>query len=203
MVQHISAFNRARDGSWLYTFTQEWPLFAQAHQLSYTVPLLGGLGQTGVGDVALNFREQLVGTEGKISLAPRVSVLLPTGNEGRGFGSGQTGLQVNVPLSIRVASHVVTHWNLGATGIPGQHTVMNGGGSVIWELRPTFNAMLEFTWAQIETDITEMFVNPGIRWAFNFSNGLQIVPGIAVPIGIGPSNGERSLFLYLSFEHPF
>jgi hypothetical protein len=33
--------------------------------------------------------------------------------------------------------------------------------------------------------------------------GLQIVPGIGVPIGIGTSNGTRQLFLYLSLEHPF
>ena len=48
-----------------------------------------------------------------------------------------------------------------------------------------------------------MYLNPGIRWAYNFKNGLQIVPGIAMPIGVGPSSGERALFLYLSFEHPF
>jgi hypothetical protein len=48
-----------------------------------------------------------------------------------------------------------------------------------------------------------LFLNPGIRWAYNFKNGLQIVPGIAVPIGIGPSAGEKGVFLYLSFEHPF
>ena len=50
---------------------------------------------------------------------------------------------------------------------------------------------------------TESFyISPGIRWAYNFSSGLQIVPGIAVPIGTGPSKGERAVFLYLSFEHP-
>ena len=32
---------------------------------------------------------------------------------------------------------------------------------------------------------------------------LQIVPGIAVPIGVGPSRGEKGIFLCLSFEHPF
>jgi len=47
-----------------------------------------------------------------------------------------------------------------------------------------------------------LFLNPGIRWAHNFANGLQIVPGFAVPIGVGPSGGEKGLFFYLSFEHP-
>ena len=50
---------------------------------------------------------------------------------------------------------------------------------------------------------TTFLLNPGIRWAYNFKNGLQIVPGIAMPIGIGPSAGEKGVFLYLSFEHPF
>jgi hypothetical protein len=30
---------RERAKSWLYTFTQEWPLGGQTHQLSYTVPI--------------------------------------------------------------------------------------------------------------------------------------------------------------------
>jgi len=47
-----------------------------------------------------------------------------------------------------------------------------------------------------------LFLSPGIRWAYNFKNGLQIVPGIGVPIGVGPSSGEKGVFLYLSFEHP-
>ena len=39
--------------------------------------------------------------------------------------------------------------------------------------------------------------------AFNFPGGLQVVPGLAWPIGIGPSGGTDYLFIYLSFEHPF
>jgi hypothetical protein len=36
----------------------------------------------------------------------------------------------------------------------------------------------------------------------NFKSGLQIVPGIGVPIGVGPSRGEYGALLYLSLEHP-
>ncbi len=32
--------------------------------------------------------------------------------------------------------------------------------------------------------------------------GLDVVARVAAPIGVGPSRGERGLFLYLSFEHP-
>jgi hypothetical protein len=41
-----------------------------------------------------------------------------------------------------------------------------------------------------------------VRWAHNFTNGLQIVPGVSVPMGAGPSAGERGVIFYLSFEHP-
>jgi hypothetical protein len=46
-------------------------------------------------------------------------------------------------------------------------------------------------------------VSPGVRWAHNFKNGLQIVPGVAVPVGVGSSQGEVGVIFYLSFEHPF
>jgi hypothetical protein len=50
---------------------------------------------------------------------------------------------------------------------------------------------------------SDFLVSPGVRGAINFRSKLQIVPGLAVPIGVGPSRGEHSLFAYLSFEHPF
>ena len=54
-----------------------------------------------------------------------------------------------------------------------------------------------------ETIITNsLFINPGFRYAINFKSGLQIVPGLAVPIGVGSSSGASGLFAYLSFEHP-
>jgi hypothetical protein len=46
-------------------------------------------------------------------------------------------------------------------------------------------------------------IAPGARTAVNLSSGLQIVPGFAVPIGLGASKGERGMFFYLSFEHRF
>ena len=30
----------------------------------------------------------------------------------------------------------------------------------------------------------------------------MIVPGVAFPFGVGPSAGQKSVFLYLSFEGP-
>ena len=224
VVQHISTFARQRGTrAWAYNFTQEWPLFSQRHQLSYTVPIVSagpGTG-SGIGDVALNYRYQLAdGTRSGIAVAPRLSLLVATGEERRGRGAGGNGLQVNLPVSVELSPLFVTHWNAGATYTPSAKNALgdkaatrsyNAGGSVIWLARSTFNVMLEAVWAKAE-EVTGpsqrvpyrlFYVSPGVRGAINFRSGLQIVPGIAVPIGVGPSRGDRQLLLYLSFEHPF
>src|SRR5215475_667041 len=66
VVQHINLFQRNwRTGEWLATFTQEYPASGIRHQLSYTVAYLridDSTGEaTGLGDLALNYRYQLVG----------------------------------------------------------------------------------------------------------------------------------------------
>ncbi len=45
--------------------------------------------------------------------------------------------------------------------------------------------------------------NVGLALTPSAHNTLQIVPGFAVPIGVGPSSGDRGMFFYLSFEQPF
>ncbi|HWP83737.1 MAG TPA: hypothetical protein VNN17_00975, partial [Terriglobia bacterium] len=61
VIQHISFFTYAPESeSWLYNFTQEWPAPGDArHQLSYTIPVARS-GGAGVGDLALNYRYQLL-----------------------------------------------------------------------------------------------------------------------------------------------
>lgn len=204
VVQHISSWARALStAGWAFTFTQEWPLGSQAHQLSYTIPVVRteSPSNTGLGDVLLNYRYQLRRADARVAIAPRLSLLLPTGSSSRRLGSGEVGAQLNVPVSVILARTLVSHWNAGVTALP-RATTYNLGASVIWLARPTFNVMLEVAWA--EQDGSHVFLlNPGVRWAYNFSSGLQIVPGIAFPVSVGPSRGDRSTFLYLSFEHPF
>ena len=72
---------------------------------------------------------------------------------------------------------------------------------MIYLAHPRFNLMLETLWTGGQSH--SLLLSPGVRWAYNFPSGLQIVPGIAFPLGVGPSSGERGVFLYLSFEHPF
>src|SRR2546425_11985121 len=62
VVQHISAWQRnLRSAAWSFTFTQEWPLCGQTHQLSYTLPVqrTTSPSATGFSDAALNYRYQL------------------------------------------------------------------------------------------------------------------------------------------------
>jgi hypothetical protein len=226
VVQHISTFTRYQETKdWIYTFTQEWPVFSQKHQFSFTLPWqrLGASldGKQAFGDVALNYRYQLVGDgDAPVAFSPRFSVLLPTGDEKTGYGKGATGYQVNLPVSFTLGPAFVGHFNAGATRTPNAKNPLGDkattqdvsfGQSFIWLAHPRFNVMLEYVHARSQAVTgpnqtqaqTATYLSPGVRWAYNFPSGLQIVPGIAVPIGVGASRGEKAVFLYLSFEHPF
>ncbi len=226
VVQHISTFTRYQESKdWLYTFTQEWPVGGITHQLSFTLPWqrLGASldGKQAFGDVALNYRYQLLGDgDAKVAIAPRLSVMLPTGDEKTGYGRGATGIQLMFPVSYVLSEALVAHSNIGATRTPNaKNTVgekattqdLSFGQSFIWLANSRFNVMLEYVHTRSQAVVgpnqtelqTATFLSPGIRWAYNFPSGLQIVPGIAVPIGVGASRGEKAIFLYLSFEHPF
>ncbi len=197
VVQHISAWQRAlHTAAWTFTFTQEWPVGTQTHQLSYTIPVqrTESPSTTGLGDAALNYRYQLWRADARVAIAPRLSMLVPTGNSARGLGTGHIGAQLNVPVSVILVPSLVSHWNAGVTAVLHTRTY-NLGASVIWLARPTFNVMVEAIWVD-QGGVHDFVVNPGIRWAHNFASGLQIVPGLAFPDG-------KSAFLYLSFEHRF
>jgi outer membrane putative beta-barrel porin/alpha-amylase len=222
VVQHISTFQRADGGDWAYAFTQEWPLGGIRHQLSYTIPVenIEGFG-TGLGDVALNYRYQLAGNpEARTVAAPRLSVLLPTGQEEKGRGAGAVGFQVDLPLTLVLSNEIVTHWNAGATVVPSARNGFgaeattfsrNLGASLVWLVRPSLNLLVEGLWLNEESVVGDgstiqeetTVLSPGIRVAFDLAGDLQIVPGIAYTIGLSPDASEDALFLYLSFEHPF
>jgi hypothetical protein len=227
VVQHISSFTRFWSSKdWNYSFTQEWPVPGdERHQLSYTLVAThsGGFPGSGVGigDVLLNYRYQLVGSgDTRLAFSPRFTLILPAGDPMQGRGAGSFGVQTGLPLSLVLNKKLVSHWNVGATYFPHAQDALsdrassagyNLGQSFIWLVHSRFNVILETVFvrsqAVVGTDRTEwansLFLSPGIRWAHNFKNGLQIVPGIGVPLGVGPSAGEKAVFLYLSFEHPF
>lgn len=168
---------------------------------------------------ALNYRYQAV-LKDDIAFSPRLSVILATSDYKKGHGTGATGFQVNLPLSLELSDKFVTHWNLGATytahskesgGAKASTTGLNYGASLIYLSTENFNLMLEAAGTRsevVQPDGSKVgertfFINPGIRFAKNYSSGLQIVPGISIPIGVGPSSGEYGILFYLSLEHPF
>ena len=227
VVQHISnlqySFTHQRD--LLYTFTEEWPVGGRTHQLSYTAPisLHNSSHPGGVGDILVNYRYQLVDNNGWADVAPRLSVILPTGDAQSGLGAGTTGFQVNIPASKRLSQSFVAHVNAGFTYLPHmkdesgssgtiRHTFTsyNVGASVIWLTAETFNVMFEYT-TSFSSDVfddgtneraTDTIISPGLRWAINLGS-LQIVPGVAAPMMMGRGEVKMGVFFYLSFEHPF
>jgi hypothetical protein len=221
VVQHISTFARSSGGDWVFSFTQEWPLGGLHHQLSYTIPVENNPESgSGLADVALNYRYQLAGdAQARTLIAPRLSLLLPTGNEKENRGMGGVGFQLNLPLTLVLGSAWVTHWNGGMTLTPSARNSLgnrattrsfNLGASVVWLIAPRFNLLLESVRNVEEmvlaegkvTRRTEWILNPGLRGALNLGD-LQVVPGAAYSIGVGKGPDENGVFVYLSLEHPF
>ena len=225
VMQHIQTFQRFWNSrSWGYSYTNELPVdAAPRHQLSYTIPVMNladGTG-SGVGDIALNYRYQLIGSgETKVAFSPRFTLLVPTGDYKIGQGAGALGYQGMLPVSWVHNQRFVTHWNLGATITPAQKNALGetantytvtAGQSVVFNVSRRVNLFLETVWASTENVIaanqteraSAVFLNPAIRWAYNFKNGTQVVPGIGFPVGVGPSQGDWGIFAYFSIEHPF
>jgi len=222
VVQHISTFARPDgSGAWAYSFTQEWPFRGRAHQVSYSLPILSEGGSTGLGDIALNYRYQLVAAgDPGLHVAPRLTLLLPTGSARRGRGAGGLGVQTNLPVSVRPRPWLALHGNAGLTWTPRARNAagesagtvgVNLGGSAVWLFRPRLNGLLELLWVSSpevsgpgrQEHQSVWLLNPGLRFAFDFSSGLQIVPGLAYTVALSEAAEPDGLFLYLSFEHPF
>jgi hypothetical protein len=221
VVQHISTFVHTRDlDGWLATFTQEWPWRSQRHQLSFTIPMVHDGSEGGVGDIALHYRHQLREIRPPLSISPRVSLILPTGRRALERGKGSPGVEVALPVSYILNSRFFAHTNGGLTltpaakGLDGTSAAVLEtfiGQSLVFLAHPNFNVLTEIAWDAEESIVSQgvvdhsesLFISPGVRGAINLSSGMQIVPGLAVPIGIGPSRGERAVFVYLSVEHAF
>jgi hypothetical protein len=223
VIQHISTLTYFQKPlrSLGYTFTQEWPVGGAAHQLSFDLTY-GSLGpNTGLGDLSINYRYQLLDKPDGIALAPRLSVILPTGDEKKGFGLGSVGAEIGIPASKRLSEAIVAHANLGVTLFPNVKvptitgaavhrviTAYSAGASLIWLAHPNVNLMLEgvSVFASEPDEYANMtftsvhILSPGVRFAVNLDD-LQIVPGIAVPVRLHDGVSETGVFGYLSFEH--
>ncbi len=240
VVQHIFNFVPAWDASrglrtrsFDFVFTQEWPVFGQRHQFSYTLPMhwlreASGAdaweGQ-GFGDMLLNYRLQVWdGEDRQPAFAPRFSVILPTGDTRDRLGNGEVGYQVNLPMSWEF-SRWIFHANAGLTVVPGVRVGVapeipfegrslegyNLGCSFIRKVRPYFHLMLE-TVALWDEELEEwgsedhrfaLLLSPGFRWAPYTEGSTQWVLGAAVPVGLSRDAPDIAAFLYMSFEHRF
>lgn len=230
VVQHIfNAMHSVNRGggpdehAWDLAFTQEWPLFSQTHQISYTVPysFVNGGGHSandGVGDVLLNYRYQAWFQEETLTaLAPRFSLILPTGDARRGFGDDTVGYQFNLPFSTALADRWAVNANAGLTFLPDAGTGptrdllnYNLGASVIYAATDRLHFLCEWIggWEEFVADggtdrEFAAILSPGARFAFNWPNDTQLVIGAAVPIGLNRAAPDFGVFFYLSFEHRF
>jgi DtxR family Mn-dependent transcriptional regulator len=213
-------FNAARsDGVWRPTFTQEWPIGTQAHQLSYTLSWLSGGGTTGFGDTLINYRYQaLLDGPGRPAFSPRLSVILPTGASERGLGVGSSGIQVNLPFS-KQTNDVTWHWNGGFTWFSSVESprpektvsLMSPfvAGSAIYRLRPMLHVMLESVmnfdeYPTLDGTERETFftVSPGVRGGWNIGDQ-QLILGVAIPVTWGAEETDSATFFYVSYELPF
>jgi len=231
VVQHIFSAQYTTSGrthGWQFNFTQEWPVFSQDHQFSYTIPsyhlIDDGTRTSGLGDILLNYRYQLV-YEGDIkpAVAPRFSLILPTGNRKKNTGDNVVGYQINLPVSKKITDQIGLNFNLGGTFLPHVKSPvdangksakkslssLNVGGSAIYALLPRFHLMLEWlgnseqsfsNFGKRERSFLST-MSPGFRTAVVNQDKLQIVTGAAMPIGLNRKTDNFGVFLYLSIEH--
>ena len=217
IFQNILTARRDEDEEWQVTFTQEWPLFTQTHQLSFTAAVQGISGASGFGDLHINYRWQaLAETETVPAFSPRLSLILGTGNASKGLGAGGNGWQVNLPVSKQFGDAYL-HWNAGFTHNPNAesgdreynlftpHVAMSG----IWRLRPMFNLMLESVveFEQfVESDAIRreavFTLSPGFRTGWGTAVPQTIV-GVAIPIRMTDGRSSAGVFGYLSYELAF
>jgi hypothetical protein len=198
VVQNIFTWTRSSGGAWDAGFTQEWPAPGMTHQLSYTLGFSHTGSASGIGDTLLNYRYQVrTETAGGPAIAPRLSLILPTGRASDGLGAGVVGLQINVPASKQFGD-LYLHGNAGYTWLPDVQRTPHVAGSTIWRAAPMLNLMLE---AVVELD-ESVTVSPGFRRGWNFG-ARQLVIGAAVPITRAEGRATAALLTYFSYELPF
>lgn len=211
VVQHVFTAERHDNGETLFVFGQEWPLSGVRHQVAFALPLFCPCGEAGrsigVGDIELGYRYQAAGAEGgRVHVAPELAFSLPSGSARLGRGASTLGLGLTVPVSVTLARTLVAHANAGASHLPGtededgvreSRTDWLLGGSLVWLARQNLNLLLE---AVREPDAFTL--SPGVRGAVNVGS-VQIVPGVAMPIGFEDGESDTAWLLYLSVEHSF
>ena len=142
-LQQILSWTRLRGGAWSLDYSQEWPLWSVRHQLEVGIPLqrVGARGagfQTGIGDMEVGYRYQLLGGEdARLTLSPGLELTLPTGSESRGLGEGSTEVEVALPATLRFGPRLFTHTSVGVS-----RTTGSGAGLGAQDAAPTSTATI-------------------------------------------------------------
>jgi hypothetical protein len=169
--------------------------------------------------VLLNYRLQVMEEGvGHPAFSPRLSLILPTGDE----GDDHTGLQMNLPFS-KQRGDFYLHGNAGLTWVRGvplgssEKTDLTSpflAGSLIWRARPMLNVLLESVAQFDETpDDTPaasprtlraraVTFSPGLRTGWNIGDA-QVIIGAAVPVTWSGGTSTTALLTYFSYELPF
>jgi len=217
IVQNIFGLQHLTVRDWQFTFTQEWPAPGVRHQLSYTLPVQSLDGHSGMGDVLVNYRLQVLEEgPGRPAFSPRVSAILPSGSTAA--GAGTHGVQFNLPVSKR-SGDFYFHGNGGVTWQRTRDHVTlvtpTAAGSVIYRVRQMLNLMLEGVvagaHATAESEpgapttsgwVRAATISPGVRGGWNVADDKQIIVGAAMPVTFSGGETDRALFLYFSYEGP-
>lgn len=161
----------------------------------------------------MHYRVQaLTETPARPAFAPRLSLILPTGEEDDGLGRRHVGAQTDVPFSKQFGD-VYVHWNAGLTYERHEgHDVWtpNLGTSAIWRMIPMLNLMLETVVLFEEVSAaprgtvreTVWFISPGVRGGWNLGDHQLVLAG-GVALGLTNAADDVALFGYLSYELPF
>lgn len=202
IYQFMFLYQADKSKDWTGYFMNEIPVGGQSHQFSYSIPYkhLDGTDEGGIGDVGVNYRYQLM-NEGNVALAPRIGVVLPTGDDKKGLGNGSAHYEFNMAASFKVHPHFVMHMNAGLNFQPKDGTtpasIENSYGlSGIYHFSDTFDFMVETKGVG-----TDFYVAPGVRTAIN-SGSWQFVPAVSYSHNVTPYANDYSIYAYLSLEGP-
>jgi len=156
VVQHILNVlmtSKAGQKETSTSFTQEWPIFSQHHQFSYTVPHTFVEGEHGFEDIRLNYRFQaLMEAEQNPAFAPRFTLVVPIGDADKGFGHDRLGYEINLPFSKIVGDRIQNPFWLTLLGLILGERLMGVPGMI---LAPVILHYVKLETSQIEVKAIE------------------------------------------------
>lgn len=223
--------SRTRDSSAEYTI--ELPLGSADHQLAvslehvsfYENPTNGPSTQDGgIGDTGVSYRYQLLADDDFVWAAPTIAFTLPTGDDRFGTGAGEVGYELALPVS-SYGDAFDYHLNVGVNYLPAASVRLasgdrsderdlvgfTAGASAFWKPAPDFHLFLEAFLSSADeideegerADVTEVFLNPGFRYAAVQLEQVEWVLGLSIPVGVSDDAADVGAFIYLSVEHLF